>query len=584
MTSDSTRMRRSGISFADTDHDGQGVEVEFNLADLYECVAARIPEREVVVWRDTRLTHRQLEERANRLAHGLEDMGLGVDDHVGVFMYSRPEYLETMVAAFKVRAVPINVNYRYVADELVYLFENAELQALVLEASFAPVVASVLDRVPRLDYLIVVDDGSDGADALPDALDYEEFLTAHSPLAGFPSRSSDDAYIAYTGGTTGNPKGVVWRHEDIFFATMTPGVVVNRPGDVAENAIAPVHPRLAPLVEMGVAVPDAFVSYALGPLMHVSGHWSAWGAMLSGGRAVLHPERQMEAETVLETIDRERVTMLTIVGDSMGRPIVEAIEASPRSHVRTSVLMLGSGGSVLSSDVKARLFDGFPSAMMLTEAIGSSESPAQAISLAFRGQGVAPALEFAADDRTTVFDDDLRSVTPGSGAVGRLATRGRVPVGYFHDAEKSAHTFIDVGGSRWALPGDMATIEADGTIRLLGRGSMCINTGGEKVYPEEVEAVLKTHPKIADAVVVGVPDARFGEQVTAVFQPIAGELAPSLAEVKAHCRPHLAGHKVPRQVFAVDLVPRSPSGKPDYPWAKNVALTRSVVRHGPEGE
>jgi acyl-CoA synthetase (AMP-forming)/AMP-acid ligase II len=550
--------------------------VEFNLADLYECVASRIPEREVVAWRDTRLTHRQLEARANGLAHGLEGMGLGVADHVGILMYSRPEYLETMVAAFKVRAVPINVNYRYVADELVYLFENAELRALVLEASFAPAVASVLHRVPGLEHLIVVEDGSDAADALPGALDYEEFLAANSPHGGFPPRSSDDAYIAYTGGTTGHPKGVVWRHEDIFFATMTPGVVVERPEDVAENATAPIHPRLAPLAAMGVAVPDTFVSYALGPLMHVSGHWSAWGAMLSGGCAVLHPKRQMEAETVLETIDNERVTMLTIVGDSMGRPIVEAIEASPGRHATSSVLMLGSGGSILSSDVKARLFEGFPSAMMLTEAIGSSESPAQAISLTIRGQGVAPALEFTADDRTTVFDEDLRSVTPGSGAVGRLATRGRVPVGYYHDAEKSAHTFIDVDGSRWALPGDMATIEADGTIRLLGRGTMCINTGGEKVYPEEVEAVLKTHPNIADAVVVGVPDPRFGEQVTAVFQPISGEPAPSLAEIQSHCRPHLAGHKVPRQVFAVDSVPRSPSGKPDYPWAKDVALSGSV--------
>jgi len=576
-------MCRSEISFADTDQDRKRENVEFNLADLYECVAACIPEREVVVWRDTRLTHRQLEERANRLAHGLEDLGLAAGDHVGVFMYSRPEYLEAMVAAFKIRAVPINVNYRYVADELVYLFENAELRALILEASFVPVVASVLARVPRLVHLIVVDDGSNAADALPHALNYEEILTANSPVAAFPSRSADDAYIAYTGGTTGHPKGVVWRHEDIFFATMTPGVVVERPEDVAENAIAPVHPRLAPLAEMGVAVPDTFVSYALGPLMHVSGHWSAWGAMLSGGCAVLHPERQMEAETVLETIDRERVTMLTIVGDSMGRPIVETLEAHPGRYATASVLMLGSGGSILSSDVKARLFDGFPSVRMLTEAIGSSESPAQAISLTVRGQGVAPALEFTADDRTTVFDDDLRSVTPGSGAVGRLATRGRVPVGYFNDDEKSAHTFIDVGGSRWALPGDMATIEADGTIRLLGRGTMCINTGGEKVYPEEVEAVLKTHPNIADAVVVGIPDSRFGEQVTAVFQPISSERAPSLAEVQAHCRPHLAGHKVPRQVFAVDVVPRSPSGKPDYPWAKEVALSSTTGGHGQDG-
>lgn len=554
--------------------------MEFNLADLYECVAARVPDREVVVWRDTRLTYRQLDERANRLAHGLEGLGLGAGDHVGVFTYSRPEYLETMVATYKIRAVPININYRYVAEELAYLFDNAELRALVVEASFAPVVAPILDRLARLDHVIVVDDGSHEEVALRDALDYEVFLAANSQLSGFGPRSSDDRYIAYTGGTTGNPKGVVWRHEDIFFATMTPGVVVVRPEDVADNAVAPIHPRLAALAEMGVAVPDIFVSYALGPLMHVSGHWSAWGAMLSGGRAILHPSRKMEAETVLEVVDREQATMLTIVGDSMGRPIVEAIEADPGRHDTTSVLMLGSGGSIMSVDVKDRLFIGFPSTMVLTEAIGSSESPAQALSITLRGQGAAPALRFTADERTTVFDDNLRSVTPGSGAVGRLATKGRVPVGYYRDSEKSARTFVTVDGVRWALPGDMATIEADGTIRLLGRGAMCINTGGEKVYPEEVEAVLKSHPTIADAVVVGVPDPRFGERVAAVLQAAPGAPAPDLDEIQAHCRLHLAGHKVPRQVSVVDLVPRSPSGKPDYPWAKEVARSTVVAGGG----
>ena len=426
--------------------------MEFNLADLFECVAARVPDRQVVVWGDTRLTYRQLDQRANRLAHGLEDLGLGTGDHVGVLTYSRPEYLEAMVAAYKVRAVPININYRYVAEELAYLFDNADLRALVVESTFAPIVASIVDRLPRLSHLIVVDDGSHQESALPDAIGYEALLDAHSPAAGFGPRSADDVYIAYTGGTTGNPKGVVWRHEDIFFATMTPGVVVERPQDVADNAVAAVHPRLVALAEMGVAVPDIFVSYALGPLMHVSGHWSAWGAMLSGGRAILHPDRTMEAETVLEVVDREQVTMLTIVGDSMGRPIVEAIEAVPGRHDTTSVLMLGSGGSIMSVDVKDRLFVGFPSAMVLTEAIGSSESPAQALSITIRGQGVAPALRFVADERTTVFDDDLRPVTPGSGEVGRLATKGRVPVGYYHDAEKSARTFVTVDGVRWACP------------------------------------------------------------------------------------------------------------------------------------
>ena len=545
--------------------------MDFNLADLFECVAARVPDREAVVWGDARLNFAQLDERATRLAHGLASLGVGPGSHVGVFMYSRPEYLETMVAAFKIRSVPININYRYVADELVYLFDNADLVALVVEASFAPVVAATLDRLPRLRHVIVVDDGSDGASALPEALAYEDLLAANSPLLDFPARSGDDAYIAYTGGTTGKPKGVVWRQEDIFFATMTPGVEVTRPEGVADNAVAPIHPRLAALAGAGGEVPDMYVSYALGPLMHVSGHWSAWGAMLSGGLTVLHPSRQMDAETVLGMVEREGVTMLTIVGDSMGLPLVETLEANPGRFDTTSVLMLGSGGSIMSGDVKDRLLVGFPSAMMIVEAIGSSESPAQAISTTVRGQGPAQTLRLSADEKTTVFDDDLRPVEPGSGAVGRLATMGRVPVGYYNDPEKTARTFVTVDGVRWALPGDMASIEADLTIRLLGRGTLCINTGGEKVYPEEVEAVLKGYDRIVDAVIVGVPDPRFGERVAAVVEPVTAGPLLTLDEVQQYCRDHLAGHKVPRQVFLVDKVPRSPSGKADYTWAKEVA-------------
>jgi acyl-CoA synthetase (AMP-forming)/AMP-acid ligase II len=545
--------------------------VDFNLADLFECVADSVPGRRAVVWGDESLTFGQLDERATRLAHGLQSLGVGQGDHVGILAYSRPEYLETMVASYKVRAVPINVNYRYVARELAYLFDNADLVALVLEASFAPLMASLREEVTRLAHLLVVDDGSSEASALPDAVSYEDLLAAHAPVRDFGARSGDDAYIAYTGGTTGYPKGVVWRQEDIFFATMTPGVGVERPEDVAANAVAPVPPRLAALAAAGVAVPDVFVSYALGPLMHVSGHWSAWGALLGGGCAVLHPSRKMEAHTVLEVVERERVTMLTIVGDSMGRPLVEAIEEDPGRHDTSSVLMLGTGGSIMSADVKQRLLAGFPSVVTLIEAIGSSESPSQALALTVRGQAPAAALHFGANENTTVFDDALRPVTPGSGTVGRLATRGRVPLGYYNDAAKSAQAFVMVDGVRWALPGDMATLEADGSIRLLGRGTMCINTGGEKVYPEEVEAVLKAHPGIADAVVVGFPDPRFGERVAAVVAPAPDAAGPTLDEVQRHCRAHLAGHKVPRLLFVVDEVPRSPSGKPDYAWAKAVA-------------
>jgi acyl-CoA synthetase (AMP-forming)/AMP-acid ligase II len=547
--------------------------VEFNLADLFECVAAQVPQREAVVWGGTRLTFRQFDDRATQLAHGLRAMGIGPGSHVGILTYSRPEYLETMVAAFKIRAVPINVNYRYVADELAYLFDNADLEALVLEAAFAPVVAGILERLPRLAHLIIVDDGSDGASALPGAVAYEDVISAESTLADFPARSGDDVYIAYTGGTTGMPKGVVWRQEDIFFATMTPGVEILRPEDIAANAVAPVHPRLATLAESGVAVPEIYVSYSLGPLMHVSGHWSAWGAMLSGGRTVLHPTRQMDAPTVLGVVDAEGVTMLTIVGDSMGLPLVEALESDPGRYDTSSVLMLGSGGSIMSAGVKERLFAGFPSVMVMVEAIGSSESPSQALSITSRGQGPGETLHFEPKEGTTVFDDELRPVEAGSGVVGRLATTGRVPIGYYNDPEKSARTFVTVDGVRWALPGDMASLEADHSIRLLGRGSMCINTGGEKVYPEEVEAVLKAHDRVVDAVIVGTPDQRFGERVAAVVEAVPNGPAPTLEELQEYCRAHLAGHKVPRQLFIVEKVPRSPSGKLDYGWAKRIAAS-----------
>ncbi len=547
----------------------------FNLADLFEAVSDAVPDRVALVWGDRRLSFRQLEERSNQLAHGLDGLGVGQDDNVAILTYSRPEYVETMIACYKIRAVPVNVNYRYVADELAYLFADADVKVLVLEATFVPVVAGILEGLPQLTHLVVVADGTDPG-ALPasagaDLVGYEELLAESSPERDFGPRSPDDLYIAYTGGTTGMPKGVVWRQEDIYFTAMTPGVPVETPEDVVANAAAEVPARLAPLGELGVEVPDTYINYGLGPLMHVSGHWSAWGAILSGGRAVLHPDRQVDPHRVLEVVERERVTMLTVVGDALGRPIVETIEAEPGRYDTSSVLMLGAGGSVLSGDTKDRLLAGFPNAMTLVEAIGSSESPTQALAVTMRGQGPAPTLRFAMDERTTVFDEEFRHVEPGSGVVGRLATRGRIPLRYYKDEEKSARTFVTVDGERWALPGDMALIEADGTIKLLGRGSLCINTGGEKVYPEEVEAVLKAHPGIADAIVIGVPDPRFGERVAAVVAPLEPGGTLTLEEVQPHARQHLAGHKIPRQLFVVDHVVRMPSGKADYRWARQVA-------------
>jgi len=548
--------------------------MEFNLADLFECVADRVPDREAIVWRDRRLTFRDIDERATRLAHALQDAGVRAGDHIGVYTYNRPEFLETMLAAYKMRAVPMNVNYRYVAEELAYLFANADLVAVVHERSFGPLVESVRARVPTLHTTVVVSDGS-SAVISPSALDYERALAAASPDRDFGPRSADDLYLLYTGGTTGMPKGVMWRQEDIFFATMGGGSQgappLERPEEIGDVADLGPRGRFTALLPPGAEPPSEYNAMSLGPLMHASGQWSAWGTLLAGCKVVLYPQRNMDVRVALDTVERERVTMLTLVGDALARPLADALDEEPGRWDTSSVLMLGSGGSILSADVKDRLLQLMPTVMLITEAIGSSESPVQALSVWTRGGMRSGTLEFAAKDVTTVFDDDLRPVVPGSGDVGRLATSGRVPLGYYKDERKSAEAFVTVGGVRWALPGDMATVDADGTVRVLGRGSLCINTGGEKVYPEEVEAVLKLHAAVADAVVVGMPDERWGQAVTAVVAPVAGVEWPGDDALTDWCRESLAGYKVPRRYHVVDAVVRSPSGKADYRWARDVA-------------
>jgi acyl-CoA synthetase (AMP-forming)/AMP-acid ligase II len=310
---------------------------------------------------------------------------------------------------------------------------------------------------------------------------------------------------------------------------------------------------------------------SLGPLAHASGQWGAFGTLLGGGRLILYPERHMDMTLVLDLVERERIGMLTLVGDASARPLLEAVVVDDGAHDTSSLLLLGSGGSILSGDVKDRLLAALPSVQAILEAIGSSESPAQAVALATRDAPAGASLTFAPKAETMVVDDSLTPIAPGTGVAGRLATTGRVPIGYHNDPERSARTFVEIDGRRWALPGDMATVDADGTIHLLGRGSMCINTGGEKVYPEEVEAVVKAHPKVADAVVVGVRDERWGERVVAVVAPVAPDDAPDLADVDAHCRGQLAGYKVPRALCVVAEVQRTPAGKPDYRWAREVA-------------
>jgi acyl-CoA synthetase (AMP-forming)/AMP-acid ligase II len=529
--------------------------MEFNLADLFECVVDHVPDRTAVVCGDRRLTYAELDEYVNRFASLLASLDVAAGDHVGLYLFNDVEHLGAMLGCYKLRAVPINVNYRYARDEVRYVVENAELRVMVCDPTLA-------DNVDMAEVLVLGAELEGLLASMPDARD-------------FGPRSADDHYILYTGGTTGMPKGVVWRQEDIFFAAIgggnPGGPPIDRPEEIGPALLANPNQRLSAFLPAGEPGPGEFIALSLGPLVHASGQWGALGTLLGGGTLVLNPDRSVDMAHVLELIERERIGMLTLVGDTSARPLLAALDAADGAHDTSSLRLIGSGGSILSADVKQRLLDALPSVVTILEAIGSSESPAQAVAIVTPDVPPTSSLTFASKPETMVVDDDLVPIPPGTGGVGRLATRGRVPLGYWNDPERTERTFVEIDGERWALPGDMATVDADGTIHLLGRGSLCINTGGEKVYPEEVEAVLTAHPKVDDAVVVGVPDEQWGQRVAAVVASAAGVDGPTLDDLQAHCRARLAGYKLPRQLHVVAQVRRSPSGKADYQWATAVA-------------
>jgi acyl-CoA synthetase (AMP-forming)/AMP-acid ligase II len=534
----------------------------FNLADLFELVAQAIPDREALVSGEKRLSYAELDDRATRLADSLDrQLRVRPGDHVGLDLYNCCEYVEATFACFKLRAVPINVNYRYVAAELIPLFANAGLVGVVCDGRTEEAVRGA----------------AGDAWVIKLGAEYDELVSAGDPKRAFEQRSPDDHYVLYTGGTTGMPRGVVWRHEDIFFSALGSGnpggPPITAPEEIAEHARTNRVQRLAPYLAPGDPGCDEFVALSLGPLMHASGQWMGYGTLLGGGRVVLYEEPHLDLVKVLDLVERERVVMLSLVGDAAARPLVEALEANPGRWDTSSVRLLGSGGSILTADMRERLLAGLPSVLAINEAVGSSEAPVQALATAVRGAPTIESLKFTAREGITlVIDDDLRPVEPGSGVEGWLAAGGRVPIGYHNDPEKSARTFVTIDGKRYSIPGDRALIEADGTIRLLGRGALCINTGGEKVYPEEVEAVLKAHPAIVDAVVVGVPDDRWGARVAAV---VAAGADLDIDHVQAHCRESLAGYKVPRSFAVVDAIERSPAGKADYRWAAEVATAQT---------
>ncbi|GAA1575820.1 acyl-CoA synthetase [Actinomadura kijaniata] len=517
----------------------------YNLADLLEILAAAGPDRPALVAGDDRRTYRELDERAGRVGHHLAAAGVEPHQHVAILAHNRVEWIEAMFGIFKIRAVPIPVNFRYVAAELHHVLSDSDAVALVAERSLLRRVQEIRGDLPGLRHVIVIEDGDDAE--VPGAVEYEKALAAASPDAGFPERSSDDRYIMYTGGTTGYPKGVEWRCEDIFFGALGGGNVlgdpITSPEAIAANADQP---------------PMAVLDCA--PVMHGAGQWVAFMGLFSGAKVVLYTDHAFDADKALRLLAEEQANVLMLVGDVMARPVARALAEG--DHDTSSLFAIASGGAPLTEAAKEELRAHLPNVMFLDN-YGASETGACGPSVGGK-EGTA---RFQMKPGITVLDDGLRPVRPGE--IGRLARSGHIPLGYYNDPGKTASTFFtDADGVRWSIPGDFASLEEDGTIVLLGRGSLVINTGGEKVYPEEVEVALKDHPDVYDAVVVGLPDERYGQRVAAVVAPVPGR-TPTLEELAGHCRDRLAGYKLPRTLKLVDEVRRTAVGKSDYKWARS---------------
>jgi acyl-CoA synthetase (AMP-forming)/AMP-acid ligase II len=540
---------------------GSGGAVEYNLADLFESVVDVVPDREALVYADhpgtgaeRRLTYAELDAAANRVGHHLLDSGIRPGEHLGLHLYNGVEYLQTVLGCLKARIVPVNVNYRYVEEELVYLYRDADLVALVFDAEFTDRVAAARPRAEKLRHLIRVGAPAPGAAAVPCA-EFAQVEAAGSPERGFPDRSGEDQFIIYTGGTTGMPKGVMWRQEDLFFAGLGGGAPTGEPVKKPEE--------LAERVAAGGA---GITFFPTAPLMHGTSTLTAFIGFNFGQRVVIH--RKFVPEEVLRTVEKEKVSSISLVGDAMLRPLIDALRGPLRDIDRSSLFSVSSSGAIMSDTVRRQFRELVPNAMLLNN-FGSSESGFNGT--ATEDSGPERGFRVRVHARTQVVDPATYEPVP-PGEVGRVAQCGHVPLGYYNDPVKTAATFFEKDGERWVLLGDMATVDEEGVVTVLGRGSQCINTGGEKVYPEEVEQALKSHPDVYDALVAGVPDPQWGHHVAAVVQLREGAARPSLEDIQTHCRDRLAGYKIPRQLVITESVQRSPSGKADYRWAREVAV------------
>jgi 3-oxocholest-4-en-26-oate---CoA ligase len=538
--------------------------VALNIADLAEHAIDAVPDRVALICGDDQITYAELEEKANRLAHYLIDQGVKKDDKVGLYCRNRIEIVIAMLGIIKAGAIFVNVNFRYVEGELRYLFENSDMVALVHERRYSDRVANVVPDTPNVKTILVVEDGADNDFERYGGVEFYCAIAQGSPGRDFGERRADDIYLLYTGGTTGFPKGVMWRHEDIYrvlfggtdFAT---GEELEDEYDLAKQA----------------AAGPPMIRYPIPPMIHGATQSATWMALFSGGTIVLAPE--FDADEVWRTIHQHNVNLLFFTGDAMARPLLDALvkaHEAGEDYDLSSLFLLASTAALFSPSIKEKLLELLPN-RVITDSIGSSETGFGGTSLVAKGEAHTGGPRVAIDKTTVVLDEDGNEVKPGSGVRGVIAKRGHIPVGYYKDEKKSAETFRTINGVRYAIPGDYAQVEEDGTVTMLGRGSVSINSGGEKIYPEEVEAALKGHPDVFDALVVGVPDPRYGQHVAAVVQPRDGT-RPTLADLGTFVRSEIAGYKVPRSLWLVDEVKRSPAGKPDYRWAKEQTELRAA--------
>jgi fatty-acyl-CoA synthase len=537
----------------------------YNLARIHEAIAAAVPERECLVFRDRRFSWRETTERTRRLATVLRSHGLGCrcerarlepwesgQDHVALYLYNGNEYLEGMLGAFKARASSFNVNYRYVDEELLYLFDDADARAVVYHAAFAPTLERIRSKLSGVRLWLQVADES-GHALLPGALDYEQAL-----LQAVPSEpeglSDDDLYILYTGGTTGMPKGVLWRQEDIFRGALYTG----EPPATLEAIAARAAEREPP-----------FRLLAIPPFMHGAAHWAAFSMWHVGATVIVQSEpRRLDPDDVWSTIERERVTATTIVGDAFARPLLDQLES--KDYDLSSLKLMTSGGAIFTAELKREFLARLPG-LRINDNLGSSESGFQAQQRSTAKTGARPARFDLSSDAVVVSDDSSRVLPPGHEGTGYLAKSGPVPLGYLGDPEKTARTFPVIDGVRYSVPGDRSRHEADGSLTLLGRDSVTINSGGEKIFAEEVEQALKHHAAVYDVLVVGTPSERWGQQVTALVR-LRGSEAPGDDALRAVASEHVAAYKLPKAFVYVDAIERAPSGKPDYAWARRAAI------------